>query len=155
VLEPALLDRAQIPGDLVHGPRDPAPLEVVDLVATALQHRVVAVVEVNDVARVGDHRGRVGADQVLAILADAEQSGLPLRATTILFGVARGDHRDAVGALHLEQRRRDRILEGRGAVLEGVIDQMDDGLGVGLGAELVAQLGELGLQRARVLDDPV
>ena len=61
-------------------------------------------------------------------------------------------HDERVGALELAERRADRVGE---VALVGLLDQVRDRLGVGLGRERVAALLEPVAELPEVLDDPV
>ena len=79
-------------------------------------------------------------------------TGLPLRATTIDFGLLGVEHREAVGARHEAQRRAHAVLErvaGHGG------DQVREHFGIGLRLEHDALRFQPRAQLGRVLDDAV
>jgi hypothetical protein len=154
VLEAALLDGLQVPGHLVHLPAHRAPLQVEGPVGRAVQHPHVAVVEIHDVPGHAHHRRHVGARHEFTVGADPQQERAAVPGHHDLVGVPARDHGDAVGALHLLQGRRHRVLHG-GALGPEVVDEVHHHLGVGLGAERISQLHQLPLQDPGVLDDAV
>ena len=79
--------------------------EVEHLVAVARQHAHLAVVEIDDLARVLENRGDVARDVVLAFAEADEQRASLARADDLVRILAR-DHRDAVRALDEIAARR-------------------------------------------------
>src|SRR5882724_9373712 len=101
----------------------------------------------------GQHGRGVGRDEILPRADGHEQRRAPPRRDDRV-GLARRYHRDAVCALDLVQRPRDRFDQRAGAGKQ-LLDQVREHLRVGLGAEHVTALPERGAQRAGVLDDAV
>ena len=79
-------------------------------------------------------------------------SGESLRAATMVVGVVEVHDGERVRALEVLDRARD---GGRQIAVEVALDEMRDGLGVGLGAQDVAVGRELLAQLDVVLDDAV
>jgi hypothetical protein len=151
VRKAAALDGAEVPVDAVHlaGARDGVDVE--HAIAAGLEHGHVAVLEVDDLARVRKDRRHVGGDEVL-VLAEPEEERAPLARGNDLVRVDRRDHGDPVRPLHLPQRLEHRILE---VAVEALLDQVREHLGVGIRREDVAAPLEHLLEDGRVLDDPV
>ena len=151
VLVAALLDRAEIPVDLLHLARDGRIVERVDGHALGRYACDVPVLEVDDLARVGDDRGDIARDDGL-VLPDADAERGALAGDDHLARMLRGNGGDAVGALDLFQGLGDggeevALVEGR--------DEVREDLGVGLGEEPAAALLESRPKRRIVLDDAV
>ena len=111
----------------------------------------LAVVRVGDAARLGEERGEVRREEVLAVAEADHQRRLAAHADEAVRLVVVDDDEGEMaleaavdGAHGLEQV----------AVVDG-LEQVRDHLGVGLGAEDVAAGLELALELAVVLDDPV
>ena len=77
-----------------------------------LQHGHLVVVEVDHLRGVLDDGAGVGGDDVL-VLADADDQRAALAGDDQRVGLVLADHRDAVGALDLVQRRLHRALQQR------------------------------------------
>ena len=98
-----------------------------------------------------ENGGRVGGDEILA-LADADENRGALARDDDLARLVARDHRQAVGADDVRQRP-DHPLFQRRAFRH--LDQMGDGLGIGVAVEAVAATLERGPQAFGVLDDAV
>ncbi|MNJ16897.1 hypothetical protein D3C77_111670 [compost metagenome] len=95
----------------------------------------------------------VGGQEVLA-MAKADHQRAAATGGQQAVRLMRADHSQAVGAMQLLDCR----LQGIGQVrhgFQGVVQQVDDDFGVGLGAEHIAQALELLAQFFMVLDDTV
>ena len=151
VVEPAALDLVQIPVDLADAALELLRALIENRVAVARQHRDIAVVEIDDFARLRQNRRDVAGDVVLAVAeADEKRAALPRRDDLVL--VLAGDDRDSVGAFDLPEGFDHGVLE---ISVERLFDQVSDDFGIGLGDEGVAVGDELLLERAGVLDDSV
>ena len=149
--EPAPLDGGQVPLDLADRLLHVGLGEVAHPIPVALEHYHLAVVEVDH--RTGvlqDGRG-VRGHEVLA-LAHAHQERRAVACRDHGVGLFGADHRNAVGALHVPERRGHGVLQIVHVVLT---DQVGQNLGVGLGNEGVAAPEERLLDGPRVLDDAV
>ena len=111
----------------------------------------VALVEEDDPVRVGEDRRHVAGEERLAIRDANDQRHILARADQpVCFAAMHDDER--VGALELAQRRTCRLGQ---IALVGLLDEVRDRLGVGLGRERVAARLERVAQLPEVLDDPV
>ena len=79
-------------------------------------------------------------------------SGTFMRAPTSRSGSPRVHHRDRVRAVRLAQRRAHGV---RDVALVGLLDEVRERLGVGLGVEHVAARAQAVAQLLEVLDDAV
>ena len=101
--------------------------------------------------RVGQDRGHVGGEEVLAVADADDERHVHARADQPL-GLARVHHGQRVRALSRLQRRADRVGDVPGVRL---LDEVRERLGVGLGAERVAAPPQPVAQLLEVLDDAV
>ncbi|MNM61389.1 hypothetical protein D3C81_726890 [compost metagenome] len=95
----------------------------------------------------------VGSQEVLPVAQTDNQRAAAARSQQAVW-LVRADHCQAIGTVQL----LDRSLQGVGQVrdgLQGVVQQVDDDFGVGLGAEYVAQALEFFTQFFVILDDTV
>ncbi len=136
------------------GTLDRRAVERRDLDAVAPEHRDLAVVEEDDVARVGEQRGDVARAEHLALADADDERAVGLRDHDLVGCVARDDG-DAVGAAHLLERSAHGVDETRGARGQRLVDEVRDDLGVGVAAEPHALGLELPSKRDVVLDDAV
>ena len=148
------LSGLEIPFDLMDGALYVALFDVEDAVALSRQDSAIAIIEVYDLFRVLNHRGCVRAHQVLTILADPDEERAPLSGNHDLARIAAAHDRESVRTLDLSECCENGILQG-GILLEGLVDQMDDGLRIGLGLEDVSEIRELGPNDFGVLDNTV
>ena len=111
----------------------------------------LAVVEVGDRGGVANQRGQVGRD-VHLLVADADDQRAAVAGHDDPVGEVGVHDREAVGALDHGQRLADLALEG---VRVGAGDQVGEHLGVGVGGQVDAVVGEPGPQAGGVVDDPV
>ena len=102
-------------------------------------------------ARLAQEGGRVRRQEALALAEPDDERHLEPRADEQAGMVAVDDDEGEV-PLELAERAADRLDE---VALVVALDEMDDGLGVGLGRERVPVRGEALLELAVVLDDPV
>ncbi len=155
VLVAILLRGHRAPLDLPRLAGDRLAVSPVDRDPARREHRELALLEVDHVARVLEDRGHVRREEALA-LAEADDE----RATRS------SPPRSRPGASPRRPRSRrcpgpatsawrTAVAEVLRAALERVGDQVRDDLGVGLRRELVAPCAERRLQREVVLDDPV
>ncbi len=119
--------------------------------ASARTRRDLAVLEEQEVARVGQQRRDVRGHVVLVRAQADHQRRSHARRDQAVRLVAVHQH-ERVDALHLRERRAHGRLE-RARVER--LDEVRDDLGVGLRHEAVALGGEARLQREVVLDDAV
>ena len=113
--------------------------------------RDVAVLEEHDLVGVGQDRRDVRGQEALAV-AEADHQRHVLAGADQPVALADVHHRDRVGALELPERMPDGVGQ---VALVGLLDQVGDGLGVGLRGQAMAACLELVAQVAEVLDDPV
>ena len=147
VLVAALVDVLRAPVHVMDAPVDELSA-VVYLDVVGGDRRDVAVLEVDEPVGALEHGGDVGADHVLAF-AEAEDDGA---------AAAGGD--DGVGALkeHCEGVGALNAGEGLGDAVDGaagLLEEVGEDLGVGLGAEAVAAATELLSEGVVVLDAAV
>ena len=115
----------------------------------------LAGVEEGDAPRVREQRGQVRGDELLAVaVADHQPAGVPGARGHQPPRIVRRDHDDGVGALGLGERGPQCRCEV-GPARERVGDEVREHLGVGLGGEVRAAIGEAPAQRGEVLDDAV
>ena len=151
MVETTALDLVQIPIDLADAALELLRALVQDRVAIAGQHRDVAVVEVDDFPRLGEDRGDIARDVVLAVAkSDQQRASLPRGDDLVL--VLAGDDGDSIGPLDLPERFDHCIFE---VFVERLLDEMGDYFGVSLRSELMSARLESLLQCAGVLDDAV
>ena len=111
----------------------------------------VALLEEDDPVRVGEDRRDVARDEaLLAVQPDDERHVLAGADEPADLALVHDDER--VGALELAERGADGVGE---VALVGLLDEVGDRLGVGLGGERVAARLEPVAELAEVLDDPV
>ena len=121
---------------------------VVNLDVVGGDRRDVAVLEVDEPVGVFEHGGDVGADHVLAV-AEADDDGAAAAGGD--DGVlALEEDGDGVGALHAGEGLGDAV---DGAA--GLLEEVGEDLGVGLGAEAMASATELLSEGVVVLDAAV
>ena len=114
---------------------------------------VFAILEIDDVARVGEERRDVGGDDVF-VFAEADDERRALLGGDDRARLVAVDHHQRVVAFELLERLADGVDELR-PVLHVFFDEMRDDLGVRLGLELVPDLLQPLLDREEVLDDAV
>ena len=150
-LEAALLGGLGVPVDGVRGALHLNAVGGRDRDAVGAQRDDLAALDVLDGAGLGEERGYVGADKLLALAAADDQRALLARGNKRL-GLVEAHRDERVVALHLGVGG----AHGGGEVA-GVVggDQVRDDLGVGFRCEHPAALGEAILERHVVLDDPV
>ncbi len=124
---------------------------VVKLEAVALQHDVVAIVEVDEA--VGDRQqgGDVGGDEVFAD-ADADDQRRPAAAGDQRAGIVGDDDAEREGAVELVDRALDR---GEQVAVVVAVDEVGDDLAVGFRSELVALPDQPLADALVILDDAV
>ena len=145
------LDGSEIPRHVVHRAQLHVRVAVDHVVPLRRQHRDVAVVEVDDGARVLEQRRRIRGDQELA-LADAEQHRRPLPGDDDFPGLVGRHDGQSVRADDTLERRDHAGLKGLAGRL---LDQVGQRLRVGVSGEAVPVALQRRPQRVRVLDDPV
>ena len=105
----------------------------------------------DDGAGLAEEGGDRGGEEVLAVAEpDDERRLVPDAGEQVGLVVVDGDDREV--ALELRVDAAERLREIAVVLL---LEQVDDHLGVGLGGERVAALGQLLAQLEVVLDDPV
>ncbi len=101
--------------------------------------------------RVGEDRGDVARQERFAVgQPDDERHVLAGADQPVAFAAMH--HRDRVRALDLPERRADRVGE---IALIGLLDEVGERLGIGLGRQSMAAGLETVAKLAEVLDDPV
>ena len=111
----------------------------------------VAVLEEDDLVGVGEDRRHVRGEEALPVAQTDDERHVLAGADQPVALADVHDH-DRVGALELPQG----VADGVGEVaLVGLLDEVGDRLGVGLGGQRVAARLEAVAQLAEVLDDPV
>ena len=149
----ALVDQHRARRRADHLPLDPRAADIAHLDAVTGDDRPVAVLEVGHAVGEGRQRDRIRAEVHLAVAVPDRQR----------WAVAGADHQVVIAgeddaererAVQPRQHRRHRVDRFHAAA-ELARQQMHDGLGVGLGLELVAVGDQLVLQLAEVLDDPI
>src|ERR1043166_5957270 len=148
-----LLGHHGVPHDLLRRAVDRLVLLVEELDGLLIGDGVLAVLQIDDVARVGEERRNIRRDDVL-VLAEADDQRR---------AVLRGDDRPRLAAVAHHQRLvsfelLERLLHRVGElrpILQVLFDEVRDDLGVGLGLELVPRLLQPLLEREEVLDDAV
>ena len=150
-LETALLGALVVPVDLDDLLLDHLAVGPHERGAGGCDRDDVAVVEVLAPARLAHERGHRRGEEHLAV-ADADHERRLLAHADEQVGMVVVDHDEREVALELGVGLTHRL--GEVAVVVA-LEQVDDHLGVGLGAELVAFPEQLRLQLAVVLDDPV
>ncbi len=130
-----------------------AAFGIPDLHAVLADLGDVALLQIDEA--VGDlaQGQRVGGQEVLAQAQTDHQRAAAARGEDAVR-LRSADHRQAVGAVQLLDRRLERISQVRQA-LQRVVQQVDDGLGVGLRGEQVTEALEPLAQLLVVLDDAV
>ena len=157
-----------IPGDALDFEREGTAFEVGEGDAGAGEDGELAVGEEVDVAGVVEDSGDVGGEEELAF-ADADDGGWTHAGGDELIGVVGGHDADGEGSgeaadgssysLFEWQRSGCRAVgltaSAGGCVGDFLLDEVGDDLGVGLGDELVALVGELFFEGEVVFDDAV
>ena len=115
----------------MHRPAYLRPFELIGAISFWLEHGIVAVIEIDDLARQRDDRGSVGTRKHFTVLPDADQQRRAVSSHDDLVRVPARDDGDAVGPVDRAKRGGDSILHGH-AVRPQMIDQMDDYFRVGL-----------------------
>ena len=128
VLVAALLGGDGIPCDALGLDRDRFTSDIRHHDRLGRDHRELSVVEEDDVARVAQHGGHIGSDEVLSV-AHADDQGRPLARSDELVGfVGRGDDQ-RVDPLKLTQCASDRSFE---VALVVARNEVGDDFSVGL-----------------------
>ena len=148
---PGQLQLGHIPGDVVHRADLHVRLAIQHRVSRRREHRDVAVVQIHHRAGVLEHRRRVRRHEQL-VVADPQQHRRSLPRHHDLARLRRRHDRQPVRPLHQGQCRDHPRLEG---LPRGLLDQVRQGLRVGLGGEAVPGALQHGAQRVGILDDPV
>ena len=147
----ALLGRLNVPGDAADFFVDILVQTVENANRIPRQLGKLAVLEVDDVSRVGDQGGDVRGEEIL-VEADPqdERAGFP---DGVHFpGLVGADDAEGVGALE-PVRGLDQSFVHVALVVE--LDQVDDDLGVGLALKVIPIPDELLAEGQVILDDPV
>ena len=147
----ALLRLHRVPGDALGIALDGDARERRDPDARRRHRGDVAVLEEEEVARVGQQRGDVGGDVVL-VLAEADHERGPHAGDDEAVGLVPVEQHQGVDAVDLGERRTHGVLER--APVEG-LHEVCHHLRVGLGDERVAGPREVRLELEVVLDDAV
>ncbi len=151
---PALFGHDRIPQD-PHGlTLDRLAVERGQLDALRGHHRDLAVLEDDDVARVGQDRGDVGCEEHLAAPEADDDAARAVLAGDEPVGRGARDDADGVGAPALGERLLHRVIEPP-ELLQVMLDQVGQDFGIGLRAKRVALGGEPLLDLEIVLEDPV
>src|SRR4029079_15292676 len=148
-----LLGHHGVPCDLFRRAVDRRVVVVEDLHGFLIGDGVLAVLEIDDVARVGEERRDVGGDDVL-VLAEADDKRRAVLGGHDRAGLAAVDHHQRVVPFELLERLLHRLGKLR-TILQVLFDEMRHDLGVGLGLELVPRLLQALLEGEEVLDDAV
>ena len=127
-------------------------LERARLVAVGVDRGDLAVVEMDDAGGVPHERGRIGGEEHLAV-ADAQHERAAVAGHDQRVGPLGIDDGQPIGADDAPKHLGHDGLERRAVVHQG--DEMGEHLGVGVGGEDTAALGELRAQRRGILDDAV
>ncbi len=149
----AALDRVGGQVAFPHGSRDFAARRLDDANRLAADFGDVALLEKQEPPRHGQQRGDVRGDEIL-VDAEADDDRTARAREHDAVGVALADDRERIGALQFG----DGLAYGAEQVVrvhEVMVNAVRDDLGVGLGAEAVAQILELGAQQVVILDDAV
>ena len=147
-----LLGVRGVPVD-VHDTRQArASAERADTVAPRRQDGHLAVFEDLHVARVRQHRGHVGGQQLTAGARGEDQRGAAVARADDDVRLARRDDGERERALQAADGTRRRLLQRQCAQ---ALDEVDDDLGVGARGEHVARVLQLAPQSRVVLDDAV
>ena len=156
MLEAALLRHDGVPGDVLHLAGDGLAFEVGELHARRRNDGKIAIGEKEQVASVVQNGRHVAGDEVF-VFAQADDRGRPVAGGDNLVGLVCGDDGDGEHSGQQLHRLADGFFQRDLAVGRGEIflDQVGDHFGVGLGAELVAFVDQLLLQRDVVLYDAV
>ena len=147
----ALLGALLVPVDLL--PLGRLDLGAVDEEANAVRRHLdhLAVRRVDDGAGLAEEGGDRGGEEVLTVSEPYDERCLVAHAgEQVGLVVMDGDDREVPFELRIDAAERPREVA---VVL--LLEQVDDRLGVGLGGERVAALGQLLAQLDVVLDDPV
>ena len=153
VVEAALLGRLHVPGDPAHLGLDELAAHGRDPDRSGSQLGQLVVVEHDDVPGVLQDRGDVGGEEAHAVEnPDDERRDAPGGDDEL--GLRQRDHPEGERPADLAHD----VADGGGqveALGEGLLDQVGEHLGVGLGAEHVPPLHQALGQLDVVLDDPV
>ncbi len=137
----------------MHRAIDGVAVSIDHLHATAAQSDDVAVVKIDHAARLRDHRGDVGGEEVLALAQPDHERAAHARAGHRI-GIVQGHHAQRVRAMQIGRgflRRDEEVFRGA----EVVMDEVRHHLGVGLRLEHVAQGFQPLALFLMVLDDAV
>ena len=151
VLVAALLGGLDVPVHLVDGTLQLAPEHVGDADASGPDVGHVALLEEDDATRVGQHGRDIGGQEGLAI-SEADDEGHVHAGAHDPLRLALVDDGQRIGAAGAPQGHAHGLRE---IALVGLLDEVGDGLGVGLRLEGVAARLELDAQLDEVLDDAV
>jgi hypothetical protein len=154
VLEAALLGLDRRPRDDLRLADARLAFEVGDHHSVTSHRDELALLDEDHLAGLGQDRGDIAGDEVLAFAEADDQRRRVLRCDE-RPGLEIAHHDERVAAAHLRQRtpHRDRQVLGTG--LQRALDEVGEDLGIGLRGELRATGCELGAQREVVLDDAV
>ena len=150
-LEAALLGAFDVPVQLDEIVLDRRPVDAAERHALGRDRDDVAVGGKVHATRLGQEGGGVRGQERLAVADADDERRLAPRADEQV-GMVGVDGDEGEMALHLLVRLRDGLDEVAAVV---ALDQVRDGLGVGLGGERVPVVLEAGPQLAEVLDDAV
>ena len=142
-----------IPGNTFRRPIDGSIALVEHADSFLIGHRVLAVLEIDDVARVSEERCDVGGHDVF-VLAEADDEWRAVLGRDDCPRLGAVDHHQRIVTFELLECLLDRLDELRTA-LEFLLNEMRDHFGVGLGVELMPGFLQLLFERQEILDDPV
>jgi hypothetical protein len=142
------------PVDGLGSPADGLAVQGADLRARTGQRGQLAVLEEDDVARMGEERRDVAGAEGL-VLAEAEDQRAVGLGHDDLVRRVRSEDGDRVGAVHPDQGSADGVDQTGRPGAQRLVHQMGDDLGVGVAGEAHSAGLELAPQRHVVLDDPV
>ena len=154
MLETSLFDGAQLPGDPMNGSGHDPPLQMEGRIPVPVQDCHVPVVQVDHVPGMGDQRRGVRSHQVFTILPDSQEEGASVPSGYDLARVPTAHDGDSICPLYLQEGRRHGVFQLL-VSLEGLIDEVDDDLGVGFTPKLVPKLLKVLAEFIGVFDDPV
>src|SRR3954451_3958022 len=148
-----LLGHHGVPHDLLRRTCDLGVLLVEYFHRLLIGDRILAVFEIDDVARVGEERGDVGRDDVL-VLAEADDERRAVLRGDDRARLGAVDHHQCEVAFELFQCLFDCVDELRPA-FDLLFDQMGDDFRVRLRLELMSRFLQALLEREEVLDNAV